>query len=143
MSSGSCGPSRWTRYTNVSRLPFGPGSPESTTPAVAPPHATAASTISRTTRRRTPMARTTPFGAARDVRRGLREIELDVLRELDPRLVVPTNAAGEHERLRLSATFGETALDEQNVEPFLHAALRSSSDATRRSAIASNNGEGT
>ena len=49
-SSGSFGWSACTRWRKNSRLPFGPGSPESTTATVLAPQSSAASATSRTTR---------------------------------------------------------------------------------------------
>ena len=65
MSSASPGSSSWTRWTTNSRFPFGPGTPESTTPTVRPWPASAASITLRTAFRCTSGSRTTPFGTSR------------------------------------------------------------------------------
>src|SRR5581483_9617860 len=58
--------------------------------------------------------------AAGDVRRGSRDLQGRSFVELLPRLGVPVAEAGHDERLGLRARLGETALDEQDVEPLLH-----------------------
>src|SRR4051794_27449283 len=80
------------------------------------------------------------LAASGDVRRRL--LDVDDRRIVDRRsgFVISAHAAGEHERLRLRATLGEAPLDEQHVEPFLHAATGFSSTSTSRSATWSNSG---
>ena len=63
-SSGSEGVSLAIRWTTNSRFPFGPGWPESTTPATRAPHEAADAQNARSTRRCTSGSRTTPFGAS-------------------------------------------------------------------------------
>src|SRR5205807_3212373 len=58
--------------------------------------------------------------AARDVARRHVDRELGRVLDLRPGLVEPRHAPREHERLRLRATLGEPALDEQDVQPLLH-----------------------
>ena len=58
--------------------------------------------------------------AAGDVARRPLDDELGVLVHLLARLLMPGNAPGEHERLRLRARLREPALHEQDVEPLLH-----------------------
>ena len=55
-----------------------------------------------------------------DIARRLLDDELGILVDLLPRLRVPRDAAGQHERLRLRARLGEAALHEEDVEPLLH-----------------------
>ena len=55
---------------------------------------------------------------------GRSTLELRVLVDLRPRLVEARHEPGHHERLRLRAALGEAALDEQHVEPLLHAEKR-------------------
>ncbi len=61
------------------------------------------------------------LAAARDVRRRPLDRELGVLLDLVARLVVAADETGEHERLRLRPRLREAALDEEDVEPLLHA----------------------
>ena len=58
---------------------------------------------------------------ARDVRRRRLDLERRVVGELLAGLRVPGHEPGHDERLRLGARLGEPALDEQHVEPLLHA----------------------
>src|SRR5262249_2202498 len=60
------------------------------------------------------------LSAARDVRRRGLDLELGALVHLLAGLVVTVDEAGEHERLGLRARLREAALDEQDVEAFLH-----------------------
>ena len=64
MSSGFGSPGRCSRWTKNSRFPFGPGSPESTTPTVTASHARAASMTVSTTFRCTSGSRTTPLATS-------------------------------------------------------------------------------
>src|SRR5581483_7762356 len=72
------------------------------------------------------------LAAARDVLRTAVDRELDVLVDLLARLVVPGHAARHHERLRLRARLGEAALDEDDVEPLLHASAAATRSASAR-----------
>ena len=59
--------------------------------------------------------------APRDVPRRRGDGQLDVLVELLPGLRVTCDPPGQDERLRLRAGLGETAFDEEDIEPLLHA----------------------
>src|SRR5207248_1389642 len=59
----------------------------------------------------------------RDVRVARGDRELRGILNLLPGLRVPRHPPGEHERLRLGAAFREPALDQQHVDPFLHAPM--------------------
>jgi hypothetical protein len=65
--------------------------------------------------------------AAGDVGRRALDRERRVLVHLGPGLLVPRHEPGQDERLGLRAALGQPTLDEQHVEPLLHAA---SVDAT-------------
>ena len=59
----------------------------------------------------------------RDVRVARGDRELRGILHLLPGLRVPRHPPGEHERLRLGAALREPALDQQHVDPFLHAPM--------------------
>jgi aminoglycoside 6'-N-acetyltransferase len=59
----------------------------------------------------------------RDVGLSLRHRQLRGLVHLLPRLLVPRHPAGEQERLRLGAALRKPALDQEYVNPFLHAPM--------------------
>src|SRR5919204_1653888 len=80
--------------------------------------------------------------AARDEPRRRLDLERRGLVHLRPRLLVPGHAPGEDERLRLGPALREPALDEQDVEPLLHAARRRAISSSKSSAIGSNTGCG-
>src|SRR5581483_2971457 len=60
------------------------------------------------------------LASARDVGGAAGELEVGVLVDLLPRLVVPRDEPRHDERLRLRARLGETALHEEDVEALLH-----------------------
>ena len=61
------------------------------------------------------------LAAAGDEPRRALDVELGVVGDLRAGLREARHEPGEHERLRLRAALGETALDEQDVEPLAHA----------------------
>src|SRR5947208_133867 len=76
--------------------------------------------------------------ATRDVRWRALHFQLRALIDLRPRFVVAGHATCEDERLRLRTALGESALDEQHVEPLLHAAADRPSTSRSLSAMRSN-----
>src|SRR5207237_4873314 len=72
------------------------------------------------------------LAATRHVRRRRLELELSRVVDLRSRLRMAAHSPREHECLRLRARLREPALDEQDVEPFLHA-RRSAQPEPRRS----------
>ena len=74
------------------------------------------------------------LASARDEARRLLHLQVDVVPQLLAGFRVTPDTAGEDERLGLRARLREPALDEQDVEPLLHAARLATPAATTRRA---------